>query len=86
MEKLKIETKYGLGVDEKKITGFSEAELSALRLLYINNQREQLIENLVKILDERNGNIGTCWQRGYGIYGVWVGESAVAVEIGNTCD
>lgn len=83
MAKLTIEDfRKCIGTDTKKITGFTEKELSELNSMDYREMKEKIVE----ILDSRNGNIGTCWYCGYGIYNAWIRDGAVFVEIGNTCD
>lgn len=83
MAQLKIEDfRKGLGIDTKKITGFTEKELSELNSMDYREMKEKIVE----ILDSRNGDIGTCWHCGYGIYNAWIRDGAVFVEVGNTCD
>ena len=46
-----------------------------------------MIRKMVEILDKFAGNIGTCWQNGYGIYQMWITEDGVVhMEIGSNCD
>lgn len=83
MEALKIETHYrNTGTDTMKVTGFTEEELSELNSMDYREMQEKVLE----MLDTRNGNLGDCWKNGYGVYGMWIMNGAVYVEIGNTCD
>ena len=80
MSPLKIETTRDWAFNTHVITGFTEDELTRLR------EKKNQKDEIVRILDERNGGIGTCWACGYGIYGVSVGESGACVRTGNSCD
>lgn len=84
MDKLVInEVPYGgMGLRTKKITGFKDGELDELKSMEHREAREKIVE----MLDSRNGNQGTCWACGYGIYGVWFDNEAVYMNIGGTCD
>lgn len=83
MERLKVETdRYGLGVNVQKITGFTEQELKELGSM----EQGELEETVLDMLDRRNGNIGTCWKCGYGVYRTWMHVDAVYMEVGNSCD
>ena len=75
----------GLGVKTMKVKGFTEQEVVAFSLLPM----EERIDAVLKQLDERNGNTGTCWHNGNGVYSVYVLHSyptSVLVEIGSGCD
>lgn len=65
-----------------KITGFMDGELSELKSMEHYEAREKLLQ----MLDDRNGNIGTCWKCGYGVHSMWFDEEAAYLNIGNTCD
>lgn len=65
-----------------KITGLTEPELSELNSM----DYREMIEKMVEILDARNGNRGTCWANGYGIYQMWIRDGAVFMEVGASCD
>lgn len=83
MERLKIETdRYGLGRNVQKITGFAEQELKELGSM----EQSELEETVLDMLDRRNGNTGTCWKCGCGVYRTWMHGDAVFVEIGSNCD
>ncbi len=82
--KLTIErTNYGnSGLDTMKITGFTDAELSELKSMEHNEAMDALID----MLNYRNGNIGTAWRCGYGVYGMWFDNEAAYMNIGKSCD
>jgi hypothetical protein len=83
MEKLDIKCiQTNSGLQTMKVTGFSEEELYALKKMSHSEAREKLLE----MLDERNGNTGTCWKCGYGVYGIWFDNEAAYVNIGSSCD
>ena len=85
MQKLRIEEmpQRGLGsLVTMRVTGFEEGELRELKSMEHGEASEKLIE----ILNRRNGNIGTCWSQGYGIYGIWFDNEAAYVNIGKSCD
>ena len=84
MDKLVInEVPYGgMGLRTMKITGFQDGELNELKSMEHREAREKIVE----MLDSRNGNQGTCWACGNGIYGVWFDNEAVYMNIGSTCD
>lgn len=83
MEKLKVEAYDG---DRRstthKVTGFEDDELYRLNMLPHSKAEDELI----RILDERNGNLGTRWACGYGILGLWFDNEAAYVRTGNSCD
>lgn len=70
------------GMTEIRITGFKDGELDELKSMEHGEASEKLIE----MLDYRNGNQGTCWAQGYGIYGVWFDNEAAYMNIGSSCD
>lgn len=83
MERLKIETdRYGMGVNVQKITGFAGRELKELGSM----EQRELEEAVLDMLDRRNGNTGTCWKRGYGVYRTWMHGDAVYMEVGSSCE
>ena len=83
MSPLKIETHCrNIGTQTMKVTGFTEPELSELNSMDYREMKDKVLD----ILDSRNGNTGTCWHNGYGVYSMWINNGAVFVEIGNTCD
>lgn len=65
-----------------RVTGFEEGELRELKSM----EHREASEKLIEILNRRNGNIGTCWSQGYGIYGIWFDNEAAYVNIGKSCD
>ena len=83
MERLKVETdRYGMGVNVMKVSGFTNQELKELGSM----EQGEMEESVLNMLDKRNGNTGTCWKRGYGVYRMWMHGGAVYVEIGSSCD
>lgn len=70
------------GMAEMKITGFKDGELNELKSMEHHEAEEKLID----MLDYRNGNQGTCWAQGYGIYGVWFDNEAAYMNVGCSCD
>lgn len=73
---------YGSGIDTIKISGFSDGELSELKSMEHHEAKEALLD----MLDRRNGNIGSCYARGYGVYGMWFDNEAAYLNIGTSCD
>lgn len=69
-------------IDTMKITGFSSGELSELKSMEHNEARETLLN----MLDHRNDGIGTCWQNGYGTYGLWFDNEAAYINVGRSAD
>lgn len=83
MERLKIETdRIGIGVKIMKISGFTNHELNELGSM----EQGELKETVLDMLDQRNGNTGTCWQCGYGVFRTWMHGEAVYMEVGSSCD
>ena len=89
-EKLHIEKSYsGCGMDTYLITGLSVAETD--RILNAKEGGKDDRDVLAEILDShendyRNGNLGTCWRCGYGIYSIRHFGGHMIVEVGNSCD
>ena len=83
MNQLKISEEYRRGGTMiMKVTGFTPFELDRLnRMPY-----QEMKDAALTMLDERNGNIGTCWHNGNGVYQMWIGADALFVEIGTSCD
>jgi len=73
---------YTSGLVSVKVSGFSDGELNELKSM----EHMEAQEKLVDMLDSRNNGIGSCWARGYGIYGVWFDNEAAYMNIGNSCD
>ena len=83
MEPLNIETfRHGFGVNTLKLTGFTKEEFYELEHCDYRDAKKMVVQ----IANERNGNIGTCWQRGNGIYNIWTRDDAVFIEVGSSCD
>ena len=83
MAKLKIDvSRYCAGMDNVKITGFSDGELSELKSMDHFEAKEKILE----LLDSRNDGIGTCWACGNGVYGLWFDNEAAYLSIGSSCD
>ena len=87
---LHIEKSYsGCGMDTFLITGLSVAETN--RILNATDEGKDRRDVLAEILDAhpndyRNGNLGTCWRCGYGIYSIRHFGGHLIVEVGNSCD
>ena len=83
MVPLRIETHIESGGTKvMKVTGFSEKELSELGSM----DYKEMIHTVLDELNLRNGNLGTCWHNGYGVYTMWITGESVYVEIGKGCD
>lgn len=88
--KLHIEKSYsGCGMDTFLITGLSVAETN--KILNAADEGKDRRDVLAEILDAhendyRNGNLGTCWRCGYGIYSIRHFGGHLIVEVGNSCD
>ena len=88
--KLHIEKSYSYsGIDTFLIEGLSVAETN--RILNAKDQDKDDRDVLAEILDEhdndyRNGNLGTCWRWGYGIFSIRHFGGHLIVEVGNSCD
>ena len=88
--KLHIEKSYsGCGIDTFLINGLSIEETN--RILNAREQGKDDRDVLAEILDAhendyRNGNIGTCWRYGYGIYSIRHFGGHLIVEVCNSCD
>ena len=83
MGRLKIEVdRIGIGANIQRISGFTNQELKELGSM----EQSELKEAVLDLLDRRNGNTGTCWKCGYGVYRTWMHGDAVYIEIGNSCD
>ena len=79
----------GCGMDTFLITGLSVAETD--RILNAKEDGKDDRDVLAEILDAhendyRNGNLGTCWRCGYGIYSIRHFGGHLIVEVGNSCD
>ena len=87
---LHIEKSYsGCGIDTFLITGLSVAETD--RILNAKEDGKDDRDVLAEIMDAhpndyRNGNLGTCWRCGYGIYSIRHFGGHLIVEVGNSCD
>lgn len=83
MERLKVETnRYGIDVNTMKVSGFTNQEIKELGSM----EQKELESTVLDMLDRRNGNIGTCWKNGYGVYQTWLSGDAVFMTIGTSCD
>ena len=84
MNALKIESIPfgGVGIVTQRISGFQDGELERLKSM----KHEEARGELLKMLDLRNNNTGTCWQCGYGVYGLWFDNEYAYVNIGSSCD
>lgn len=84
---LTIETKpNSYSTVQKIVTGFSKDEFDEIAELYDSGEKQEAEDRALEIIDSRNGNIGSCWHNGYGIYGFRVGTKGCTFIIGNTCD
>ena len=72
---------YG-GLQTMRIGGFRDGELSELKSMEHMEAKSKLLD----MLDDRNGNIGTCWHNGYGVYGLWFDNEYAYLNIGTSCD
>lgn len=70
------------GLQTMKISGFENGELSELKSMGHTEAKEKLLE----MLDSRNNGIGTCWDCGYGVYGLWFDNEYAYLNIGTSCD
>lgn len=70
------------GTDTYRISGFQDGELYELKAMPHNKAEETLI----LMLDERNGNKGTCWACGYGIQSTWFDNEYAYMNVGDNCD
>lgn len=69
-------------LDTMKISGFGDGELSELKSM----DNEEAKETLIGMLDNRNDGLGTCWECGFGTYGLWFDNEAAYLNIGKSCD
>lgn len=84
---LKIETEpYSPGIVQKVVTGFTGEEIEELNKLYSDGDKDGAEERALEIINKRNGNIGSCWHNGYGIYGFALGRSGCTFKVGSSCD
>ena len=77
------------GMDTFLINGLSVAEMNKILDpdLTGGEQRDVLAEILDKHTnDYRNGNLGSCWRQGYGIYSIRHFGGHLIVDVGNSCD
>ena len=80
---LKIEKHYNsYSTRTMKVTGFTKQELSELNSM----DYREMMETVLDMLDDRNCGQGSAWHNGYGVYGMWIRNNTVYVEIGNSCD
>lgn len=83
MARLNVEkSRCSAGLDQIKISGFSDGELSELKSMTNRDAEEKIIE----MLDSRNNGEGTRYACGYGIYGLWFDNEAAYMSVGTTCD
>lgn len=81
--KLEIKQIQSIGsMNTMMITGFGDGELSELKSMEHHEAREKLLD----MLNYRNDNLGTCWARGYGVFGMWFDNEAAYLNVGNSCD
>lgn len=80
---LKVEKVFdNIGTQTMKVSGWTDEELHDLNAMYYQDMFGTVLDEL----DKRNGNLGSCWHNGYGVYHMWIRDKAVYVEIGNSCD
>jgi len=88
--KLHIEKSYsGCGIDTFLVHGLTVSETN--QVLNAREHGKDDRDVLAEILDAhendyRNGNLGTCWRCGYGIYSIRHFGAHLIVEVGNSCD
>ena len=75
------QNQYG-GLQTMRIGGFHDGELSELKSMEHHEAKDKLLE----MLNSRNGNLGTCWHNGYGVYGLWFDNEYAYLNIGTSCD
>ena len=75
-------SRYSSGIDLVKITGFEQGELNELKSMEHKEAKDKLLD----MLDRRNGNMGTRFSNGYGVYGLWFDNEAAYLNIGSSCD
>lgn len=65
-----------------KISGFADGELEDLK----SKPNLEAKQELLDMIDNRNGGMATVWHCGYGIYDVWFDNEFAYVRIGISCD
>lgn len=65
-----------------RIGGFADGELEELKSLPNNEAKARLLD----MLDARNNGLGTQWQCGYGVYGLWFDNEYAYINVGTSCD
>ena len=75
------QSQYG-GLQTMRIGGFNDGELNELKSMEHHEAKDKLLE----MLNSRNGNLGTCWHNGYGVYGLWFDNEYAYLNIGTSCD
>lgn len=86
MKRLTIDVaQRGVGTSLMKISGFNEAEWNSI--FSVGTQSDQ-IDRALDILDVRNGNLGTCWHNGYGVYGISKSNEVgtLFLNVGTNCE
>ena len=73
---------YSPGMNTQRVGGFEEGELRKLKDMPHGKARDELI----RMLNERNGGLGPTWECGYGMYGLWFDNEYAYVNIGSSCD
>ena len=86
MNKLTVE-KYtvlatGRNMVPMRIGGFAEGELEKLKSMPNDQAKNEILD----MLDQRNNNMGSVWQCGYGVYGLWFDNEYAYMNIGTSCD
>lgn len=80
---LKVEEWHNTGgIRTMRISGFGDGELNELKSM----EHHEASEKLIDMLNYRNNGVGTTWQCGYGVYGIWYDNEFAYVNIGTTCD
>lgn len=75
----------GIGIKVMKIEGFSDEEFYDLTHMDYRDMKTEVL----RLLDVRNGGLGTTWFRGYGVFAMYTNNSypnCIFVEMGNNCD
>lgn len=85
-EPLKVSTfRNGIGVKVMKVEGFTDEEFYDLTHMDYRDMKKEVL----RLLDERNGKLGTNWYRGYGVFSMFTNTGypgCIFVEMGNSCD
>lgn len=84
MSRLLVEEapQFGGGMRTIMVSGFENGDLERLKSLPHSEAREALLD----MLDARADGIGTVFQCGYGVYGVWFDNENAFLNVGDSCD